>query len=116
MFTVAGVTALSTVAMILYPPIADALGLDAHAGGRLHRRRPFTTSRRSWAPATASRPEVGDYAVLTKMLRVAMLLPVVMAFADGACTASGSPRPRQIRCCRRFCSRSSRSSSPAAWA
>jgi uncharacterized integral membrane protein (TIGR00698 family) len=77
-FTVAGVTALSTVAMILYPPTAAWLGLDAHAtgvfiGGTIHDVAQVVGAGYSVSP------EAGDAAVLTKMLRVAMLLPVVVA-------------------------------------
>lgn len=77
-FTVAGVTAFSTLAMILYPPAAAWLGLDAHAtgvflGGTIH-----DVAQVVGAGYSVSQ-EAGDAAVLTKMLRVAMLLPVVMA-------------------------------------
>ena len=76
-FTVAGVTALSTVAMILYPPAAAWLDLDAHAtgvflGGTIHDVAQVVGAGYSVSP------EAGDAAVLTKMLRVAMLLPVVV--------------------------------------
>jgi uncharacterized integral membrane protein (TIGR00698 family) len=76
-FTVAGVTTLSTVAMILYPPTAAWLGLDAHAtgvfiGGTIHDVAQVVGAGYSVSPAA------GDAAVLTKMLRVAMLLPVVV--------------------------------------
>jgi len=79
-FTVAGVTALSTLAMILYPPLAKALGLDAHEtgvflGGTIHDVAQVVGAGYSVSP------EAGDSAVLTKMLRVAMLLPVVMALS-----------------------------------
>ena len=77
-FTVAGVTALSTLAMILYPALAGWLGLDASQagvflGGTIHDVAQVVGAGYSIAP------EVGDAAVLTKMLRVAMLLPVVVA-------------------------------------
>jgi uncharacterized integral membrane protein (TIGR00698 family) len=76
-FTIAGVTALSTLAMILYPPLVKALGLDTHAagvflGGTIHDVAQVVGAGYSISP------DVGDYAVLTKMLRVALLLPVVM--------------------------------------
>jgi len=79
-FTIAGVTALSTLAMILYPPLAKALGLDAHEtgvflGGTIHDVAQVVGAGYSVSP------EAGDSAVLTKMLRVAMLLPVVMALS-----------------------------------
>jgi uncharacterized integral membrane protein (TIGR00698 family) len=79
-FTVAGVTAMSTIAMILYPPLASAIGLDAHATGVFIGATIHDVAQVVGAGYSIS-AEVGDYSVLTKMLRVAMLLPVVMAFA-----------------------------------
>ncbi|MFO1311425.1 MAG: putative sulfate exporter family transporter [Burkholderiales bacterium] len=79
-FTVAGVTALSTVAMILYPPLASVLGLGAHETGVFIGATIHDVAQVVGAGYSVS-AEVGDYAVLTKMLRVAMLLPVVMVFA-----------------------------------
>ncbi len=79
-FTVAGVTALSTLAMILYPPLVKTLGLDGHEagvflGGTIHDVAQVVGAGYSMGN------EVGDYAVLTKMLRVALLLPVVVVFS-----------------------------------
>jgi len=76
-FTIAGVTALSTAAMIVYPIVVGATGLDAaqsgiFLGGTIHDVAQVVGAGYSISA------EVGDYAVLTKMLRVAMLLPVVM--------------------------------------
>jgi uncharacterized integral membrane protein (TIGR00698 family) len=76
-FTIAGVTLLSTAAMILYPLVTSAAGLDASRsgiflGGTIHDVAQVVGAGYSISP------EVGDYAVLTKMLRVALLLPVVM--------------------------------------
>ena len=79
-FTVAGVTALSTIAMILYPPLASVLSLDAHATGVFIGATIHDVAQVVGAGYSIS-SEVGDYAVLTKMLRVAMLLPVVMMLA-----------------------------------
>ena len=77
-FTIAGVTALSTLAMILYPVIIEVLELDhdqagIFLGGTIH-----DVAQVVGAGYSISH-DVGDYAVLTKMLRVAMLLPIVMA-------------------------------------
>jgi uncharacterized integral membrane protein (TIGR00698 family) len=79
-FTIAAVTALSTIAMILYPVIVGIAGLDPRQsgiflGGTIHDVAQVVGAGYSISP------EVGDYAVLTKMLRVALLLPVVMAFS-----------------------------------
>ena len=75
-FTIAGVTVLSTLAMIVYPVLATMIGLDAQQtgvflGGTIHDVAQVVGAGYSISP------EVGDYAVLTKLLRVAMLLPVV---------------------------------------
>jgi uncharacterized integral membrane protein (TIGR00698 family) len=79
-FPIAGVTALSTVAMILYPIIVTSVGLDPNQagiflGGTIHDVAQVVGAGYSISP------EVGDYAVLTKMMRVAMLLPVAMAIS-----------------------------------
>ena len=79
-FTIAGVTVLSTLAMIAYPVLAGMVGLDAHQtgvflGGTIHDVAQVVGAGYSISP------DVGDYAVLTKLLRVAMLLPVVTAIS-----------------------------------
>ena len=55
LFTVIGVSALSTLAMILYPTIVKTLGLGRSKRGRFSWAPPFMTSRRWSAPATACR-------------------------------------------------------------
>ncbi|HEY2819131.1 MAG TPA: putative sulfate exporter family transporter [Casimicrobiaceae bacterium] len=77
-FTIAGVTVLSTVAMILYPAIVGALGLNASQAGIFLGGTIHDVAQVVGAGYSVS-PEAGDYAVLTKMLRVALLLPVVFA-------------------------------------
>jgi uncharacterized integral membrane protein (TIGR00698 family) len=74
---VVSVTALSTIAMIFYPMLVGALGFDAvHAGlflgGTIH-----DVAQVVGAGYMIS-PEAGDVATYVKMLRVAMLLPVVV--------------------------------------
>ena len=76
-FTVAGITVLSTTAMILYPVIVTALGLAPDAAGIFLGGTIHDVAQVVGAGYSISH-ETGDYAVLTKMLRVAMLLPVVM--------------------------------------
>ena len=76
-FTIAGVTALSTIAMVLYPIVVGLLGLDSKQagvflGGTIHDVAQVVGAGYSISP------DVGDAAVLTKMLRVALLMPVVM--------------------------------------
>ncbi len=95
--TVVVVTALSTLAMILYPLLAVAIGLDhVHAGifigGTIHDVAQVVGAGYSISPQT------GDIATYVKLLRVSMLLPVVFgvsAFirAPRASGAKGPPIP-----------------------
>ena len=79
-FTVAGVTVLSTLAMILYPVIVSVFGLDPSQSGIFLGGTIHDVAQVVGAGYSVS-PEVGDYAVLTKMLRVMLLLPVVVAIS-----------------------------------
>ncbi len=79
-FTVIGVTALSTVAMIVYPLVIAAFHLDHAAvgmflGGTIH-----DVAQVVGAGFSVSE-ETGNVATFTKLLRVAMLLPVVVALS-----------------------------------
>jgi uncharacterized integral membrane protein (TIGR00698 family) len=74
------VTALSTLAMILYPMLATGLGLDhvragIFLGGTIH-----DVAQVVGAGYTIS-PQTGDVATYVKLLRVTLLLPVVSAIA-----------------------------------
>jgi len=80
LLTVVGVTGLSTLAMIFYPTLAGALGLDArHAGiflgGTIHDVAQVVGA--GYTVAT----EAGDVATFVKLLRVALLVPVVVGLA-----------------------------------
>ena len=76
-FTVIGVSTLSTAVMILYPIIARALGLgevDAgiFLGGTIHDVAQVVGAGYGMSKVT------GDTATVVKLMRVAMLLPVIM--------------------------------------
>ncbi|MAC79559.1 MAG: putative sulfate exporter family transporter [Rhodobacteraceae bacterium] len=76
-FTVLGVTLLSTIAMIVYPILASMLGLDTlHAGiflgGTIHDVAQVVGAGFSISD------ETGDTATLVKLIRVTMLAPVVL--------------------------------------
>src|SRR6202012_1930869 len=78
--TVVVVTGLSTIAMILYPMFVTAIGMDnEHAGlflgGTIH-----DVAQVVGAGYTISQ-KTGDVATYVKLLRVAMLLPVVGTIA-----------------------------------
>jgi uncharacterized integral membrane protein (TIGR00698 family) len=99
LFTVIGVSALSTFAMVAYPMIVHALGLSPQQagiflGGTIHDVAQVVGAGYSLSP------ETGDAATLVKLLRVAMLLPVIVVAslitrarskADG--TAGSAQRP-----------------------
>jgi uncharacterized integral membrane protein (TIGR00698 family) len=76
-FTVIGVSTLSTVAMVVYPIIVAALGLGheqagVFLGGTIH-----DVAQVVGAGYGMSK-ETGDVATIVKLLRVAMLLPVIL--------------------------------------
>ncbi len=89
--TVVTVTALSTLAMILYPLIATGVDLDhvragIFLGGTIH-----DVAQVVGAGYTIS-PQTGDIATYVKLLRVTMLLPVVFTIAFIASRATGAAK------------------------
>lgn len=75
-FTVAGVTVLSTVAMIVYPIIGSMLGLDGHLvgvflGATIHDVAQVVGAGFSVSEST------GETATVVKLIRVSMLAPVI---------------------------------------
>jgi uncharacterized integral membrane protein (TIGR00698 family) len=80
LFTVVGVSILSTVAMVLYPPIARYFGLDDTHAGIFIGATVHDVAQVIGAGYSMS-PETGDTATIVKLARVAMLLPVIVAIA-----------------------------------
>lgn len=78
LLTVIGVTAFSTIAMIIYPVLASMLGLDETASGVLFGATIHDVAQVLGAGLTVS-PHAGDVATFVKLVRVACLLPVVVA-------------------------------------
>jgi len=72
------VTALSTLAMILYPIASGALGLDHRAAGIFLGGTIHDVAQVVGAGYSVSQ-ETGDTATIVKLLRVAMLLPACLA-------------------------------------
>ena len=94
-FTVIGVTALSTLAMILYPIVVGALGLDHRAAGIFLGGTIHDVAQVVGAGYSVS-PETGDTSTIVKLLRVAMLLPVCLVIGlalhvRGATAAHAAP-------------------------
>lgn len=78
--TIGAVSLLSSVAMLVYPPLVHLLGLDAAAGGILlggtiHEVAHAVAAGYSVDPAT------GEVATMAKLLRVAMLAPASILVA-----------------------------------
>lgn len=77
LFTVIGVSALSTLAMIVYPMLAQALGLDARLAGVFLGATIHDVAQVVGAGYSLSK-ETGDVATFVKLMRVAMLVPVIV--------------------------------------
>ncbi|MBL8516464.1 MAG: putative sulfate exporter family transporter [Betaproteobacteria bacterium] len=79
-FAVIGTATLSTIAMIAYPILAGALGLDHRAAGIFLGGTIHDVAQVVGAGYSISK-EAGDTATIVKLLRVAMLLPVVFVIS-----------------------------------
>ncbi len=98
LFTVVGVSVLSTLSMIAYPVLAHAIGLDPRLAGIFLGATIHDVAQVVGAGYSMSQ-HTGDVATFVKLLRVAMLLPVI-AFAVMLTRARakdsgavGGPRP-----------------------
>ena len=88
LFTVIGVSALSTLAMIAYPMLVHWLGLDMRAAGIFLGGTIHDVAQVVGAGYGLSH-ETGDVATLVKLMRVAMLLPVTVLAATLAHAHAG---------------------------
>ena len=94
-FAVIGVTALSTMAMVLYPLLVSALGFDARDAGIFLGATIHDVAQVVGAGYSINQ-EAGDIATIVKLLRVAMLLPVIIvltAIMRRAASSTTSPSP-----------------------
>lgn len=100
-FTVVCVTALSTVAMIVYPLIVTAFNLDEISSGVFLGATIHDVAQVVGAGYMMS-DGIGDIATFTKLLRVSMLVPVVLIISliaarwgriDSGSKPSGFPLP-----------------------
>jgi len=89
-FVVIAVNALSTAAMVLYPPLCVLIGLDPQATGVMLGGTIHDVAQVVGAGYAVSEP-VGNSAVIVKLFRVLLLLPVVIGigfwFSRGAASA-----------------------------
>ena len=75
-FTVVGVTVLSTVAMIVYPVLANALGFDDRLAGLFLGATIHDVAQVVGAGFSVSEP-AGEVATVVKLIRVSLLAPVI---------------------------------------
>jgi uncharacterized integral membrane protein (TIGR00698 family) len=94
LFTVIGVSVFSTLAMIVYPMIAHAFDLDDRQAGVFIGATIHDVAQVVGAGYAIS-PEAGDTATIVKLLRVAMLLPVILVAGQitRARALAGTSRP-----------------------
>ncbi|HUI96998.1 MAG TPA: putative sulfate exporter family transporter [Xanthobacteraceae bacterium] len=95
-FVVIGVNALATLAMVVYPPLSAALGFDDRTTGVMLGATIHDVAQVVGAGYAVS-DAAGNAAVIVKLFRVFLLLPVVLAvgwwFARRSAAASASSVP-----------------------
>lgn len=95
-FTVIGVTLLSTLAMILYPIVTQFTGMDSSQAGLFLGSTIHDVAQVVGAGYSVS-DETGDVATVVKLLRVTLLAPVIflisLAVARSGQTAGQGKRP-----------------------
>jgi uncharacterized membrane protein YadS len=79
-FVVIAVNALSTVAMVLYPPLCNVLGFDTTRIGIMLGATIHDVAQVAGAGYAVSEP-VGNTAVIVKLFRVLLLFPVLVSIA-----------------------------------
>lgn len=95
LFTVIGVSALSTLAMVVYPMLARWMGLTDHATGIFLGATIHDVAQVVGAGYGVS-TEAGDVATVVKLLRVAMLMPVIVLVAVVNRKSRGDGEPRAV--------------------
>ena len=79
-FAVIGVTALSTIAMVVYPVIVGFMGFNSHQAGIFLGATIHDVAQVVGAGYSMGK-DAGDTATIVKLLRVAMLLPVILVLS-----------------------------------
>ncbi len=93
LFAVIGVSALSTMAMVTYPLMTRLAGLDDHTAGVFIGATIHDVAQVVGAGYAIS-PDAGDAATIVKLLRVAMLLPVILVAGQIARRAADDTNAR----------------------
>src|SRR5438552_7471345 len=79
-FVVIAVNGVSTLAMVLYPPLCDVLGFDSTGTGIMLGATIHDVAQVAGAGYAVSEP-VGNTAVIVKLFRVLLLFPVLVSIA-----------------------------------
>jgi uncharacterized integral membrane protein (TIGR00698 family) len=79
---IACITTFSTIAMLMYPALLSHLHLDSLQAGRFLGGSIHDVAQ-VVAAGYATSPKAGDTATIVKLMRVAMLLPVVLCISLG---------------------------------
>lgn len=95
-FAVIGVTALSTIAMVVYPVIVGVMGFNSNQAGIFLGATIHDVAQVVGAGYSMGK-DAGDTATIVKLLRVAMLLPVILVlslmFRERASANANAMRP-----------------------
>ena len=95
-FAVIGVTALSTITMVVYPVIVGVIGFNPHQAGIFLGATIHDVAQVVGAGYSMGK-DAGDTATIVKLLRVAMLLPVILVlslmFRERAQGSANAMRP-----------------------
>lgn len=90
-FVVGVVTLMSTLSMLAYPPLLHWMGFEAPWIGYLLGASIHDVAQVVGAGYGISQP-AGEAAVIVKMLRIGMLLPLIVVISFAFCGASGAGR------------------------
>lgn len=93
---IVGVNLLSTVAMLAYPPLANALGLTAHQAGVFFGLSIHDVAQVAGAGASVS-PETASTAALAKLARIVWLGPAVVLIGLVLTRSAGGGRVSGLR-------------------
>jgi uncharacterized integral membrane protein (TIGR00698 family) len=93
---IACITTYSTIAMVMYPALLAHFHLDASQTGRFLGGSIHDVAQ-VVAAGYASSPQAGDTATIVKLMRVAMLLPVVLVITLAAARARNESAAPQMK-------------------
>lgn len=94
--TIAGITGLSTTAMLLYPAVSHFLELTPAASGLFMGGSIHNVSQAVGAGYSISN-EAGDMTVIFKLLRVSALLPIIVLISIFSGTLSNMQNPSSVK-------------------